>query len=74
MGVLAAVLRASGALSGRTTAAQAASAASASRSCSPLRITPASAVINRRRASREKTPDADTDFTTSSGTLAEVLP
>ena len=42
------------------------------RSCSPLRITPASAVINRRRASREKTPYADTDFTKSSDTLAKV--
>ena len=74
MGILASqsLWPASGAVSEWTTASQAASTVAASRSCSPLRITPASAVINRRRASREKTPYADTDFTKSSDTLAKV--
>ena len=34
----------------------------------PLRITPACAVINRRRASREKPPGSAADFTPTSGT------
>ena len=63
-----------GTLSGRTTAAQAASMASASRSCSPLRNTPASAVINRRRASPRERPGRGCRLHNSFGHAAEVLP
>ena len=54
-------------ISGRTAAAHEASTCSASRSCSPLRRTPASAVINRRRAPRENPRDQASDCTTPSG-------